>query len=100
MPISVQIEDEDGFPDGEPWWHAQSTEALAGDHASTCCVRFIDPYGNTVFNRGQIPVLLEELRTVQRQHSDPQLASVLREMCEFVERAVDQVHTYVRFAGD
>ena len=100
MPISVQIEGEDGVPDGQPWWHARSTAALVGDHPSTCCVRFIDPYGDTVFNRGQVPVLLEELRALQRQHPDPELASVLSEMCAFVERAVDQIHTYVRFVGD
>ena len=100
MPISVYIESEKGIAKGEPWWHVRSTAALVGNHPGTCCLRFIDPYGNTVFNQGQIPVLLEELRSLQRQESDADLASVLAELCRFLERAVDRIHTYVRFVGD
>jgi len=100
MPISVQIEDEHGVREGEAWWHARSTEAIVGEHPGTCCLRFVDPYGDTVFNRGQMPVLLDELRALRRNHPDPELASIIAELCTFIEPAVDQVHTYVRFLGD
>jgi hypothetical protein len=99
MPISVQIEDERGVAEGEPWWHARSTAALDSDHSGTCCLRFIDPYGNTVFNQVQIPVLLEELRALSRP-AEPELSAVLTELTRFVERAADRIHTYVRFIGD
>ena len=100
MSISIQIEDEHGLREGEPWWHARSTAALVGERPGTCCLRFIDPYGDTVFNQAQIPVLLEELQDLRNREPDTELASVLLEVSAFVERAVDQVHTYVRFVGD
>jgi len=93
MPISVQIEDEHGVREGEAWWHARSTEAIVGEHPGTCCLRFVDPYGDTVFNRGQMPVLLDELRALRRNHPDPELASIIAELCTFIEPAVDQVQT-------
>lgn len=100
MPIGVQVEDEHGVRAGEAWWHVRSTAALVGEHARTCCLRFIDPYGNAVFNQAQIPVLLEELRALRNRESDTELAAVLGEVSEFIEHAADQVHTYVRFVGD
>jgi hypothetical protein len=71
-----------------------------GEHPGTCCLRFIDPYGDTIFNRSQIPVLLDELRVLSAREPDAELASILVEAAQFVERAVDQIHTYVRFVGD
>ena len=34
----------------------------AGDLSKTTCLRFLDPYGDTVFNRLQAPVLIEEIQ--------------------------------------
>ena len=100
MPLSVQIEDEDGQREGEPWWHPDSTALLTGDHPGTCCLRFIDPYGGTVFNRAQLPVLLSELREMQGRLRTATDAAVIEDLCGFLSRALDQVHTYVRFLGD
>jgi hypothetical protein len=100
MPISIQIEDERGVREGEAWWNVRSTAVLVGEHPGTCCLRFIDPYGDTIFNRGQIPVLLEELRVLSARESDAELATILVEVARFVERAANQIHTYVRFVGD
>jgi hypothetical protein len=33
------------------------------DQDSTICLKFIDPYGNTIFNQLQLPTLLSELET-------------------------------------
>ena len=100
MPITVRIEDERGKAQGEEWWHADSTALLVGDHPGTCCLRFIDPYGDTVFNQAQLPVLLAELRQLQGQLSDPRQASALTELSHFLDRALDRPHVYVRFLGD
>ena len=100
MPISIRIEDEHGVREGEPWWNVRSTAVLVGEHAGTCCLRFIDPYGDTIFNQAQIPVLLAELRALSKRVSDPELVAILVEVSQFVERAVDQIHTYVRVVGD
>lgn len=39
----------------------------------TVCLRFIDPYGDTVFNQLQIPVLITEFETLRRQVTDAAL---------------------------
>jgi hypothetical protein len=100
MSITVQIQGEDGKREGEPWWHADSTTILVGDHPGTCCLRFLDPYGDAVFNQAQLPVLLDELRQLRGQLRDEAQALVVDDLCAFIERALDQTHTYVRFLGD
>jgi hypothetical protein len=34
------------------------------EQGSTVCLKFIDAYGDTVFNQSQLPILLEELESV------------------------------------
>jgi len=100
VPISAYIEGEDGAREGEPWWHARSTELLDREHPGTCCLRFLDPYGDAVFNQAQLPVLLDELRALRGRLHDAELVSVLDAVIAFVRRAEGQIHTYVRFVGD
>ena len=100
MPITVQIEGEDGSPRSDTWWHPASTAILVGDHPGTCCLRFIDPYGDAVFNQAQLPVLIDELRALRRSFQNDDHAAAIDELCTFIEAALDQVHTYVRFLGD
>ena len=100
MPITVRIEDERGKAQGEQWWHPDSTALLVGDHPGTSCLRFIDPYGDTVFNQAQLPVLLAELRQLQGQLGSPEQASVLNDLFHFIDPALDQPQVYVRFLGE
>lgn len=66
---------------------------------ATTCLRFIDPYGHTVFNRAQCKVLSEEWALASSQ-----CPLELRSWWERVERLIltcrDDVHLYVRFVGD
>ncbi len=67
--------------------------------ASTC-LKFVDPWGDTVFNQSQLPVLLGELRsevegTVSVSHREHLLRAL-----QLVEKAGGQVHTYIKFIGD
>lgn len=100
MPITVEIQDARGQRIGEPWTNPLSTKLLAGDHAGTCCLRFIDPRGDTVFNQAQLPVLLAELRALGGRVRDAVLSPVLRELVAFVQPAFGKPHVYVRFIGD
>jgi hypothetical protein len=100
MPLSVQIEDESGRRAAERWWHPRSTQLLVGAHPGTCCLRFLDPYGDTVFNQEQLPVLLAELRALRQRAPDPEGATMLDDLLRYLEAATEQVHTYVRFVGD
>jgi hypothetical protein len=68
--------------------------------ASSCCLRFLDTTGDTIFNRLQAAVLLEELRELEdtgRSGAERQLLVELRGMAV---RCVEEPHLYLRFFGD
>ena len=64
------------------------------------CLRFVDPYGDTIFNRLQLPVLLLELERCAAKPHEPPVAEHLSAAVALVKKAQDHVHTYVRFVGD
>ncbi|CAN5339404.1 hypothetical protein BH09PAT4_BH09PAT4_09110 [soil metagenome] len=68
------------------------------DH--TKCLQFIDPWGDALFNQGQIPVLLRELHAELPKVGQPEVRAHLEKVIRLVERTVDQTHTYVKFIGD
>jgi hypothetical protein len=67
---------------------------------SSVCLRFVEPWGDTVFNQTQIPKLLAELRAEVAAATEQSAREHLRAIVHLVETAVDQVHTYVKFIGD
>lgn len=64
------------------------------------CLRFIDPWGDTVFNQAQIPVLLAELEQAHAQETNPDIKAHLDRVFHLVSLAKGQVHTYIKFLGD
>lgn len=68
--------------------------------SQTVCLRFIDAWGDTVFNQAQITVLLEELRVAERTQIEGEIKAHLGKVVRLVERAVEQTHTYIKFIGD
>jgi hypothetical protein len=61
------------------------------------CLRFVDEYGDTVFNQLQIPIVLEELAVLKVSTEDR--ASV--EEIEVLARICQQEpHLYLKFIGD
>jgi hypothetical protein len=98
LPLSVEIQDEHGLRMGEAWWHPRSSALLIDEHPGTCCLRFIDPYGDTTFNQSQLRVLIEELRNLRVTESEA--IEVLESLLRFLQSALNQVHVYVKFIGD
>jgi hypothetical protein len=76
-----------------------ATSAWPGLSQSTC-LRFIDPWGDTVFNQAQIPLLLQELREAEHSEIESEVRAHLGKVIRLVERAEDQTHTYIKFIGD
>lgn len=70
------------------------------DSEKSVCLRFVDPYGETIFNQVQIPVLLAELETAVRSCQDTETRVHGEKLISLVASTVDEVHTYVRFIGD
>lgn len=100
MSFTVQIEDEHGRREGDPWVDLRDDALLGGEHPGTTCLRFLDPYGDTIFNQSQIPVLLVELRALALRQQDAGLREAAESLEAFVRRADEQIHLYVRFVGD
>jgi hypothetical protein len=64
------------------------------------CLRFVDLYGDTVFNQLQIPLLLDELHSLGERSLAPPVHAHLVALTELVQKAAGEVHTYIRFYGD
>ena len=64
------------------------------------CLRFVDPYGDTVFNTLQLPVLLQELKSCNSTSLELRAAEHLNEAIALVGKAQGYIHTYLRFVGD
>ena len=67
---------------------------------NTKCVQFIDPWGDTVFNQAQLPVLKEELAAELAESSEEEVRGHLEEVILLVGRALGETHTFIRFVGD
>ena len=99
MGIDVRLESEDAEAMGEPVYDRSNHLAKALTNASGSCVGFIDPYGNTVFNQLQLPVLIRELEMLNGD-----LPSVAAEhvgmVISLLRGGLDSPHVYARFIGD
>ena len=92
--IGVRHEDEFGEAISE---YSNSLPDVVLDNAPphSCCLRFIDPYGDAVFNQSQLPVLVEELINLSSLFPD----SGISDLIDYLGTC-SEAHTYVRFIGD
>jgi hypothetical protein len=68
--------------------------------AETTCLRFVDPYGDTIFNQRQIPVLVRELEESVAFVTDTAIKRQLSDVIQLLKQAVGKTHTYAWFIGD
>jgi len=66
----------------------------------TCCLRFIDPYGVTVFNWRQLEVLVEELGTLAEKAADEESRDYLLEIQSLARKCFEDTGLLLRFLGD
>jgi hypothetical protein len=67
----------------------------------TSCVRFIDHFGETLFNALQLPVLLDELEALASVAKDDEARAHVQRLSALVRRALSKgSHHFVRFIGD
>jgi hypothetical protein len=60
----------------------------------------IDWYGDTVFNRMQMPRFLSAWQTLAQQVRDDQEKKLIEDIKALAQRCEDGVHLYLRFIGD
>ncbi len=70
------------------------------DDVTSYCLRFIDPYDDTVFNQRQIPILIKELTAAISKVSNPEVKIFGNDLLRLLREAEGQVHTYIKFYGD
>jgi hypothetical protein len=63
-------------------------------------LRYVDAWGDTVFNQAQIPKLISELRKEVGNQRDAETIAHLKKVIRLVERAIGRTHTYIKFVGD
>jgi len=64
------------------------------------CLRFIDPYGDTVFNRMQMDCFLDEWNVLLARARTSAQKSVIMEVARLAEHGRDEPHLYLKFHGD
>jgi hypothetical protein len=70
------------------------------DDESWPLLRFVDAYGDTVFNRLQVPELLHELKRLSDLATTDEQRETVRETIALADESIKQPHLYQKFMGD
>ena len=102
MGIQIVLQDEQGKNLSEVVHDPQGVIALSLPdlNGSYVCIRFIDPYGDTIFNRLQAAVLVEEWDRLKPLFSEPNAEGLWDDVRKLIVRCSEEPHTYLRFIGD
>lgn len=63
-------------------------------------LRFVDSYGDTVFNRVQASYLREEIARLQQVTGDPAAKRLMEELLRLANECAAAPHRYLKFLGD
>lgn len=100
--IDIILEDEHGKPikkvEGLTYLLGQFLPAH--DDETSQCLRFIDPYGDTVFNRLQIKQFLAEWEKVASKAKTDEEKQLVDQVKYLAERCHREPHLYLKFYGD
>ena len=101
MPIKVALQNIDGkkYREVAPAMGALN-ELLPIDDPRYPMLRYVDPYGNTIFNGLQMYPLLEELKKLAEECPTDPGKEIIGQICELAIHCRDHPHTFVRFIGD
>jgi hypothetical protein len=102
MGIDVRVETESGEVQDEVLDDQNLTEKLLPDRddGTSPCLRFVDPFGDTLFNQIQIPLVVAELEKRLRSSLKPELKAHCEAILKALNAALGEEHTYVRFSGE
>ena len=103
MGIDAQLTDERGNILAEildPLSRVSKLIPAVPDWESTRCIQYIDPYGDTIFNRLQMECFLEEWQMVEGLAADQDDKVQLGAVRALALRCKNAAHMYLKFIGD
>jgi hypothetical protein len=101
MGIDVRLENETGDEIETLLDYEDSLEKiiLECERKRSPTLRFIDAFGNTVFNRLQIPYLIREIELARERVKDETVRAFADNLLALARRCRDEVQTYLKFYG-
>ncbi|MFC1483853.1 hypothetical protein ACFL6Q_02245 [Candidatus Neomarinimicrobiota bacterium] len=63
-------------------------------------LRFIDPYGDTIFNRLQMETFIKEWKRIGSMAESEAEKALVKDVEQLAHRCLAEVHTYLKFIGD
>ncbi len=64
------------------------------------CIRFIDPYGDTIFNTLQARIIIKEWDKIKHSFSERNAETLWTDIHKLIVRCSEEPHTYLKFIGD
>ena len=100
--IKVALVDEHGIDEAEVDGDTHVLDPILPQFQSDRfhCLRFIDPFGDTVFNRLQMQRLIQEWNAVQSAASDVPTQNLVAQVADLIRKGAAERHTYLKFFGD
>ncbi len=98
MPWNVQLEDESGKVLAQVV--AVSGFLPAFGNEGFPMLRFVDPWGDTVFNRDQLTPVMEEWARLREAAEKAGQLDEWEAVERLARRCQSEVHTYIKFVGD
>ena len=102
MPLSVALETERGEQLASVEDRANALHRLlpSGDDSSYHHLRFIDWYGDTVFNQLQMEPFLDEWARLKEVAETTEETALVEQVAALALRCEDEPHLYLKFYGD
>lgn len=104
MPLHAWLQSETGARLSETLYFEPPLEGILPpfDDLSYHCLRFIDPYANTIFNHRQLIRLVEELTRLRHEARQPAYDEAISSLMALAEGPIEghHFHHYLRFRGD
>ena len=97
--IRAIVQDEDGSQIGEGCDFPTTLFPSIEDSRFTC-LRFVDPYGDTVFNHLQVRAILDELSQLELVCKDHSVRGMIGQLRTLADRCLSEPHLYLKLIGD
>jgi hypothetical protein len=97
--ISVRVLTDNGMTEALSTHPGIGRVCLLAEESAFPMLGYVDPYGDTTFNRSQMRLVIPELRALIERGTEDE-SDAAREILTLAERVEHDIHTYLVFEGD